>query len=71
MNAVTDINTAFCRELAAEHHRDLNAMGCTCRWNSDPDNGERYITRDRNCPMHGIDPDAARDDAQDRKWRDA
>ena len=24
------------------------------------------IRRDRNCPLHGIDPDRARDDAEDR-----
>lgn len=49
------------RELAAEHHRDLNAQGCTCQWigaNGDPD---QHIKRDHDCPMHGRDPDAGRD----------
>lgn len=55
------------RELAREHHMDLNANGCTCQWigaNGDPD---QHIKRDHDCPTHGIDPDAARDARQDRE----
>lgn len=53
------------RALAREHHFDLNARGCTCRWvgeNNDPD---QHIKRDHNCPLHGRDPDADRDARQD------
>lgn len=54
------------RELAREHHMDLNCLGCTCRWigaNGDPD---QHIQRDDNCPLHGRDPDADRDAMQER-----
>lgn len=53
--------------LAREHHMDLNARGCTCSWvgaNGDPD---QHIKRDRDCLLHGRDPDAARDARADRR----
>ena len=57
---------AYGRELAAEHHRDLNAQGCTCQWIGSGNDPDAHIKRDRNCPIHGFDPDAARDAVMDR-----
>jgi hypothetical protein len=41
---------------------------CTCRVvgvNGDPD---QYIRLDKYCPVHGIDPDHAREDRRDRAF---
>jgi hypothetical protein len=45
------------RELAGEHHRDLNARGCTCQWVGHGNDPDAHIKRDQWCPMHGKDPD--------------
>ena len=54
------------RELAREHHYDLNARGCTCRWIGEGNDPDQHIKRDEWCPLHGRDPDAARDERMDR-----
>ena len=45
----------------------MRNRGCTCRYvglgGNDPDG---HIKTDRNCPLHGIDPDAERDRRMDR-----
>ncbi len=54
------------REMARDYHLTvMSPRGCTCQWigaNGDPD---QHIKRDRDCPLHGIDPDAARDARMD------
>lgn len=45
-------------------------MGCSCREGSAYEYEPEPI-RSRNCPLHGIDPDMARDDRDDTKQRRA
>lgn len=37
------------------------AEGCTCRWVGEGNDPDAHVRRDEWCPLHGRDPDEARD----------
>jgi hypothetical protein len=41
---------------------------CTCRVTGNNGDPDQYIKLDKYCPVHGIDPDYAREDAHDRSF---
>ena len=73
LDQIRDAIEAFEREAAeAEEAQEpgteaARRRGCTCRARAvrPTDIDPPDIRRDRNCPLHGIDPDAARDDRRD------
>ena len=55
------------REMARDYHlTELAPRGCTCQWVGEGNDPDAHIKRDEWCPLHGRDPDAARDARQER-----